>query len=1386
MYTHIPSLGSAVADTATQAASSSSVPPTSAVSAQKKAAPSFIYLSKHVFEPYATMNDVRTTYGIKNLHVSTRLPPVPLRDVGLSQHGFNFLHILPPSYPSFLSDACPIPLKINAAFDPRLLGEYEGRVHVVNISTSPSFPLTYLSSSYVQANGSDAAADSAAVEADESMQVDQGSSAAAPAAASAVSPASTLSSTLVNASKKYSFVYPYTRAIVHDVLENVYPMSVMLELRNDIQMDFERVNSWKKSIVGYRMCPSLELKTNGLSVRNYLAQHYVNNITHGQDPYFHCPLFGGLHNGLSVIMLALAHGQDYSSLIKTNEAKRRRGSNSSVAATSDEIDDDGDCNDSDASDILIDYIILVCIQFWSLINERWMELDPTSPLMRVQWKPSYLLYLFHAVDLGKELSHDKKSNPSMQPLLPTETSTIESLAALVRSTGVGIVAFIYLILDYVAARMQQLANDQSVDIHFRLICAAMNLSRRLDNRISKTLLKNHTQFFMCSHFKHHPVHRMEDITNQLFGSINIKTVSQEDIKFFPCHTKSLCLQVPMLKNHKNADRKEKSFFFNPYFWSHFTINPVSPIVSAQDDAITAPFAKNAAGVASVALAELHRSSNHLMALRHLVYCMKGESVLIIRNRMKNIPPVESCIRSVGLYSDQSGVASDDAAIAFQCDSSQFVHRFVSRKIMGHSTSKLSVRDMRTQTLNTPFLLKPIISPVDLRYAITMDKTGDCAYHYVPSLSRNSGQLSIFDESDIMSMSRQQFLFLWYEANAQQCDRFSVFKSGLCGNDKALSVQFYMNTFITKFGGKHGLLSLAGFDCVRKLFPSDRTSHVFYNVDRCRLNDHELKQLQLLTMYEQSEMNQSFVQFSNGEFNCYHLWTLLGHVVTSEEDRLFHYLPLASDQVYVNDRPMFTEESVLLLFSALQRVALYEKRESWSSFMARWTPLKSDRPYARAQDNLLSTVDLNWDRCHTPYLSLESLVEFIVACARHDTSRMKFCLVNIEQTKALSEKVKKPAISALDELMDKKLDHPLFLDINNEDVATACEIVIRDLYRAKRVDQAILFKQTKCNMSYMWCKFNPVQPSFADLDKFRIVFRCTDETSLLYDAFTQFFMDPAAKRRHTRYHFPIANIQHLVMFLLWNSYTHQLAPLKENLSILYPDSSFVSVGMHAARQSWPDRLKPIDTTRQVSKLQHQLISKLISTEFVAELKRVAKAYEPISMEAVAVLSSVYALTRIQTDVNVDNDVCATLVRVDQYISNILSRVGQLQTDTTMAITTHQFQHTQLQEVISKHVGVLSSGFLIFQRYMPAYALEIWKEMVHIVGGSKALDSTATCYWRAYQSATNHEIRDKMKRVFQGTWKAYSSVAAADNAITAAQMICARVAELVVQKIQSTNL
>ena len=288
----------------------------------------------------------------------------------------------------------------------------------------------------------------------------------------------------------------------------------------------------------------------------------------------------------------------------------------------------------------------------------------------------------------------------------------------------------------------------------------------LDQKLKKSLLKNHTQFFTCSRFKYHPIHNHAETVNRGVQSIGKHALQHRAVKFYPHHSKDTNLQLRMLD--MNPTNNPSLVYANPYFWSHLTVSPCGPIVQTEynlfvtDRIVRAGLDHPIKDEQPKAEAKdlVAESSHQLCMLRRLVYCINARGVELIRTVMKNMPNATFVFRS--------SIDTQEARISMTA--STFQEQLVSNLKMTNWTAD----GVRKHQLALPFIMPAVVSPADLRYCVYIDPITDAGHNYVPALGRNYPQLPRCSEFDILSMNRLQFLWLWYHSAIEGPDRVVPF------------------------------------------------------------------------------------------------------------------------------------------------------------------------------------------------------------------------------------------------------------------------------------------------------------------------------------------------------------------------------------------------------------------------------------------------------------------------------------------------------------------------------------------------------------------------------------------------------------------------------------
>ncbi len=144
--------------------------------------------------------------------------------------------------------------------------------------------------------------------------------------------------------------------------------------------------------------------------RNDPAWHYKSRVLQskkeGLDQNFGIGLFGYMRNGLSVLLLALAKMEDkntarnipaVAAAAAKRRAKKNDGAEALVAGSVGE----------EVRKLLCNYIACVALQFWLMMHERWMEVDPAQIDKAIDYCPPYIFYFHHNTDFTQSHSETK-------------------------------------------------------------------------------------------------------------------------------------------------------------------------------------------------------------------------------------------------------------------------------------------------------------------------------------------------------------------------------------------------------------------------------------------------------------------------------------------------------------------------------------------------------------------------------------------------------------------------------------------------------------------------------------------------------------------------------------------------------------------------------------------------------------------------------------------------------------------------------------------------------------------------------------------------------------------------------------------------------------------
>ena len=482
------------------------------------------------------------------------------------------------------------------------------------------------------------------------------------------------------------------------------------------------------------------------------------------DPVFDNGLFGYFSNGLTAVLLALSMNTTKTQV--THKKKRgEAASDVSDAPLSREVSHE---KIKETTHVIIDYVAMVALQFYSIVNARWLASDCSHDQNnssqqcgggpRIQ-PVNTMFYMHHGVDGDLRNHHDSKKDVAGKVNVGTFVDPVYK-ALIEKARGplgkADFIVFLQHIFNYIEEKIQALciartSDMSSVNKKLRYGCKKLQLNTKglktaIDSRLKNAIKTNHTSWFTCNKFKMLPIHNLSNLVCQQFqqskaptsaaavlrGAKSVDTIVMTPIivKYFPHHNDNT-FQMSVTKGLDKEKSVDGRQFCNPYFWSHLTFRPDRPLVFGQSWPVFDN--QNPEVLADSVLQRL--------VLRNMLYCLNKDHSEVLMD----------CIKDV----DQLGVNfKPEANVSLKTmDSEQFVNRFVLTSALSKKFDLVTLREHQLTGSNVA-LIKPVVSSAQLRYTIKME--AEIAKQYVPALSHDFGSFPICDESDILSMSPQRF------------------------------------------------------------------------------------------------------------------------------------------------------------------------------------------------------------------------------------------------------------------------------------------------------------------------------------------------------------------------------------------------------------------------------------------------------------------------------------------------------------------------------------------------------------------------------------------------------------------------------------------------------
>lgn len=973
---------------------------------------------------------------------------------------------------------------------------------------------------------------------------------------------------------------------------SMFPISVTLSLKNNgdhlisrLQEDGNKNTVWPSALkfyIPFRL------------FRDHPFEHYGQKVLGDtKDPHFDIGLFGSCNNGLSVLLLALA---------KEPEAKKKSHraaeSSSSSAAAASSSSDDSPSNISKLKKLLCHYITLVALQYWTIVQRRWVELDPKSVAEASHYLPECMFFFHHSTDFtqsfkdekrprkGKSKKKKKKAHdldgetsddPDVEDVYEDTTPLVvirDQQQLQLASAGDAFVPFLRSVCEYVRHRMDALATQENDAIS----AACRKLITALDASAVKkhcnTIATNHTQFFTCSRMKLHPVANLVKVINDAVYGDNVnQSVGCLLTKFFPCNKDQLKMSIP--KTTSETETAGNNRYNNPYFWSHLTFKPTCGVIVMESTLKVGPHPETEA-------------INQACALRRLLFAVNsGDSTLIVGQLF---PRLGDCT-----------IQTSDSEEQVTLSSIEFAEQFVQTKKLAGISSMHAIR--LAQRLSLP----AVVDPVSLRYCVQLDD--EIGHPFIPSIARDHPSFPSSDEFDVLSMPRSHFLARALSKKVITGEAALTVMGVLSKNPGELCTRFASSRqthsvfpVLKKLGGLSHHFT--------KLFPDDPLCDLVFVDSVFRLTGDERSQLQ-------------FIAKNVGEFRPVHMWKLLLKIAPADAvPSYLHYAYRGMWRVKKEESmddlgaPVVPDvlpvDWILDQLDILKREWEKAQQASVRAFRTTWgetltpavrslkrkshtqTAASEQRPgvnsYWPVQEAFLAGLRRDWDYCERPNITQDALSALIEGMLAVDIPQFRWTLHTAGALEGVELDVKALITSAVVSQMRRT-------DGRTPNLLTSLVSESGEPPRAAYAEHVIEFKGT--------------------------------EDSLLGRKFTEFF-PLSARNKERRYGTASCNIE--VAFFMWYYSTCVIQPLIDNLPRLFPVSSMIKQDIKPGvqAQQWTQTLTPSDATPYLTRQMYRLSADFCKPEIQRELETASLRQANISSKAEAMLMAMQMIIRVNQD------------------------------------------------------------------------------------------------------------------------------------------------------------
>lgn len=745
---------------------------------------------------------------------------------------------------------------------------------------------------------------------------------------------------------------------------SVFPVSVALLLKKQqqlvqrLQADGDRNSIWPNAIQFYQPFQ--------LFADDPIAHYDEKVLQSSRDRYFDVGLFGQCANGLTIILLALAKA---SKSFKTQKKGASAAASSSSSRTQRNEEPSGA---EKLKTVLFHYITLICLQYWTLVHRRWMELDPSTRKDSAKYLPECLFIFHHSTDWTqncKDFKRDRKGK-ARKKNADEHFSGRQIINAATLQEAAGETAFIRFVegvFDYVINRMEELEDGADEDI--AAACKKLMLSRSAVSKHCSTISTNHTQFFTCSRMKMHIVQGLVETIN---AGVHSDTIGQSlgflETKWFAKNKDQLKMYIPKAANE--AATAGVNRYNNPYFWSHLTFLPTQGIVTAEITLTKGDKPESSAAHQACALRRLLFTSNN------------SDSATIMKS-----------LASLGDLAFES-IVGDDVIVS----SKDFIEQFVCTKKF------TSMAVLHSQRADQQLYLPAVVNPATLRYAVQFeDEVGRA---YVPSLSRDLASFPVSDENDILSMSRSYWLACSHSKKTIIADQATLLQMRVLQNNPANLCTRFASSRLTH-SAFPVLKDLGGLShTFTKLCPADPLCNLVVVDSFLKLSDGERQQLR-------------FIVNGTETFRALDMWKLLLKIATSDQEAISSYLfhahrsekraivkvehavaaPIADPIEYTNAWALDRLEQLQSLWEKAKQADLVKFRRVWGATIP---PPEAKRkseatldfvanPHWSAQEKFLEVIRESWNHCDRPTVSAHSLTRLISEMMAVDLDQFQITL-----------------------------------------------------------------------------------------------------------------------------------------------------------------------------------------------------------------------------------------------------------------------------------------------------------------------------------------------------------------------------------------------------------